>query len=101
MGKWNDIEVHSENSTYNRRRGQQAGYDRHHFHHLVQPEVYITDIQIMHAHHDIPVVFAEVKRLYNMVVNVFKILGGPVDQQFTFAPDDAINEIPDRGDISL
>ena len=101
MGKWNDIEVHSENTTYNRGWGQQAGYDRHHLHYFVQPEVYVADIKIMHTHHDIAVVFAEVKRLYNMVVHVFKILGGPVDQQFTFTPDDAIDEIPDRRDISL
>src|SRR5262245_61182464 len=101
MGKRNDIEVHPKNTTNNSGRRQQTSHDRHHLHHLVQFKVYIVDIKVVHTHHDIAVVFAKIKCLYYMIVNVFKILGGPVDQQFAFATDDCIDEIPDRGDISL
>ena len=84
MQPGNGFEVHSKYSADNGSRSQQAGNNGHYLHHFIHPQIYIVDVQVLHAHHNITVVFAKIISLYNMIINVFKIFGGAVIEQITF-----------------
>ena len=83
MQPGNGFEVHSKYSTNYRSRSQQAGNNRHYLHHFIHPQIYVVDVQVLHANHNIAVVFAEIIGLHNMIIDVFKIFGGAVIQQIT------------------
>ena len=51
------IEVHSKDSANHGCWCQQAGYNGHHLHHLIHPEIDVVDVKVLHAHHDIAIVF--------------------------------------------
>ena len=101
MGIWNDVEVHSEDSADHGGGRQETGYNSHNLHHLIKLHVNVIDIQVLHAHHNITIVFAKVKGLHDMVIYILEILGGAVFQQFAFTPDNAPYQVSDRGNVSF
>src|SRR5688572_819784 len=96
-----DIEVHTEYATYHCCRCQQAGHDGHYFHHLVETKIYIAYIQVLHAHHYIPIVFTEVERLYYVIIYIFEVFGSTIIEQFALASDDTTNKVAYRGNVSF
>src|SRR4051812_21893823 len=93
----NAFEVHSEDTADHRSRCHQAGYDGHHLHHFIHLQVYIIDVEVLHADHDITVVFTEVKGLVDVILHVFEILGSSIIQQVAFTADDAADQVTYRG----
>src|SRR6266487_4929069 len=78
------IKIHPENSTDYCGRRQQAGYNSHHFHYFIHPEIYIINIEILHTHHNITIVFAELIGLDNVIVHIIKIFCSTIVKQVTF-----------------
>src|SRR5688572_29713082 len=99
MGRRDHIEVDSKNTTDHCCRRQATGYYGHYFHYLIHSEIYIINIEVLHAYHYIAIIFAEVMSLDNMVMYIFKIFGGAVFKQFAFAADNTTNKITNRNNI--
>src|SRR5436190_3747519 len=95
------IEIHSKDSANHGGWCQQAGYDGHHLHYFIHAKVNIVDIKVLHAHHNIAIVFAQIIRLDNVVVYVFEIFCSTIIKKLTFAALNAAQNIAHWSDVSL
>lgn len=95
------VEVHSKDPPDYGSWREAAGNDRNNFHHLVQLQVHIAYVKVLHVDHDITIVLAEVVGLYDVIVNVAEIFYSSFIQQVTFTFDKAVDEIPYRRKISF
>ena len=97
----NHIEVHSENTADYSSWCKATGDNCQNFHYLVHPEVYIINVQVLHAYHYIAIVFTKIMSLDDMIMNILKIFCGAVFQELAFTSDYTSYEITHRYNISF
>src|SRR5690349_17601127 len=80
----NGLEVHSKYASYYGSGSQKASNNGNYLHHFINPQVYVVDIEVLHAHHHITIVFTKIISLYDVIINIFKVFSRAVIQQVTF-----------------